>query len=355
MSHAPATLALLLLSALPTLRAENFLLDEFAPLPEDNAPAALALRHAAMADALRRESLADAGRIPRPLLTAGLPAGEIQDFLAASSVFPGPFDEGSAVFAYYNPWWDALLFVRTADGRGRVPPRVEQAAWLSGETLRRETPSSGDARVRTVLPGPDTPLSTSLWRAHSASLASFRSLCPEGQGSPASLPTFVTAADPASERALLQSRAGLRLRLASLLAGDPTNAAVSARCCALLRSADEHELRRFFDSRPHRFFCRTLARLPDAVRSGFTPYGFVPARDGTLFLFANTALPRLYATVSFPRDRLSGPAAGAVQMEWYDLARADELLAALDGQPPASDAPPGEGGPATPAAVEDSP
>ena len=330
---------------------------------------------------------------------------QIADFFAGAQVLPGPYDAAGAVFAYYNPWWDALLFIRTSGGklpegaggppspaagkpgeptspaaaasrgganflleeaedekavpavqpgakavpeppRGKrgVPPKVDSFAWVSGETFRGEIPSDGRDRLKTVLPAQGEPMSKALWRAEAATLARFRGRFPEGGGHAVQFDTGVAGASFADEFPVIQSRAALRLKLASELLGDKTNAAVCARCCALIRSAGERELMRNFDSRQHRFFCRTLAKIPAKVREGFIPYGFVPGAEGSLFVFVNKDMPRYYATVSFPKGRLSGPFAGAVEMEWYDLGEAAGLLEAASpsgGRPsPAA----GEGG-----------
>lgn len=317
---------------------------------------------------------------------------QIADFFAGAQVLPGPYDAAGAVFAYYNPWWDTLLFIRTSGGklpegageppspaaaasrgganflleeaedekavpavqpgakavpeppRGKrgVPPKVDSFAWVSGETFRGEIPSDGRDRLKTVLPAQGEPMSKALWRAEAATLARFRGRFPEGGGHAVQFDTGVADASFADEFPVIQSRAALRLKLASELLGDKTNAAVCARCCALLRSAGERELMRNFDSRQHRFFCRTLAKIPAKVREGFIPYGFVPGAEGSLFVFVNKDMPRYYATVSFPKGRLSGPFAGAVEMEWYDLGEAAGLLEAISpsggSSSPATDA-----------------
>ncbi len=321
------------------------------PSPTDLDPAtSRAMRHAVQADRIRRAAAADPLSVPgtgllspaaadawramvvRPSADGPAPATpaftteQLQDFFAGAMVLPGPFDGRGAVFAYWNPWWDALLFVRTANGNlsSADVPAVQSFVWTSGETFRGESESG----MSTVAPSA-TPLSVALWRAQSATRACFRERIGEGAGRAVRLHRSVTDADPAAEWQRIQTRAGLRLRLASLLVGNPTNAAVAARCCALLRSGGKRELARHFDVREDRFFCRTLAALPAAVRAGFVPYGCIPAPEGTLYLFVNEEMPRLYATVSFPKGRLDGPFAGAVQMEWYDLGEADALLAAL--------------------------
>lgn len=256
---------------------------------------------------------------------------QIADFFGGATVLPGPYNANGAVFAYWNPFWDALLFVRTKRSSVDEPAKIDKFVWSSGETFRGETLADGAERVRTVVPVDERAFSSGLWKIQAETVARFRERYSEGGKGTVVFDDGIKKTKLADEWTAIQSRAALRLKTASMLLRDPTNAAVAARCCALLRSAGESELVRNFDSRPHRFFCRTLAKLPSPIRAGFEPYGFVPGPEGSLFLFVNADVPRLYATVSFPKDRLSGPFAGAVQMEWYDLDRADELLAALGG------------------------
>lgn len=361
-----------------------------------------AMMHAVQAGEIRRNAMEDAGGFaakgsfsaaaadawrvlvadadPDKMKPLQFAPPQIEDFFAGAQVLPGPYDAVGAVFAYYNPWWDALLFMKTSGGKlpegaggppspvvtpsrgganflleeaeedkaatdghsdakavselpkGKrgVPPKVDSFAWISGETFRGETASPGRARVATVVPLPDESLSKALWRVESATLARFRERFPEDGGHAVQFDKGVADASFADEFTIIQLRAALRLKLSAELLGDKTNAAVCARCCALLRSADERELKRNFDSYQHWFFCRTLAKIPEKVREGFVPYGFVPGTDGSLFVFVNKDMPRYYATVSFPKDRLSGPFAGAVEMEWYDLGEAADLLAAVE-------------------------
>lgn len=327
----------------------------------------------ATADAWRK-ALAEEPDTIKPLQFAPV---QIEDFFAGAHVLPGPYDASGAIFAYYNPWWDTLLFMKTVGGKlpedaGRAPspvavssqnkgganflleeaeegtvaatpvstvpalptgrrgtpPKVDSFVWVSGETFRGENVADGRERIATIVPLPDEPMSKALWRVESETVARFRERFPEGGGHAVQFDKGVAEASFADEFAVIQSRAALRMKLSSELLGNKTNAAVCVRCCALIRSADERELMRNFDSYQHRFFCRTLAKVPAKVREGFVPYGFVPSVDGSLFVFVNRDMPRYYATVSFPKGRLSGPFAGAVEMEWYDLGEADALLEA---------------------------
>lgn len=291
-------------------------------------------RFALFAEEIRSQlRVPDGGPVSAPaaamrdrLVSAGFLPEQAADFFSAAMVLPGPHDERAAIFAYWNPFWDALLFVRAN------PPRVEALAFTSGERFRGEEPAEGAEAVKTVLPGDSSTLSENLWRIHVATVDEMRRRFPEGAGAPVEFDGALELALAPEEESIVQSRAALRLKLAAMLAGSKTNAVVAAKCLSLLRSAPEMELRRFFDDRALRSFCKSLARLPAPIREGFELHGYVPAREGTLFVFASEAAPRIYATVSFPAGRLDGPFAGAVQMEWYDLATAPELLSALSSR-----------------------
>jgi hypothetical protein len=150
---------------------------------------------------------------------------------------------------------------------------------------------------------------------------------PASAGASVRFSSTVAEADATSVAASLQSRAAARAAELQALAGDPVLFRAAAMSATLLRTGNESELLRFFDSPPHAFFCRSLASLPSDVRASFAPCGARTGPDGALILFTAGAAPRFFATVSFPAGRLSGESRESVQMEWYDLGRAEELLA----------------------------
>ena len=267
-----------------------------------------------------------------------LPSVLVEDFFAGAVVMLGPCDGHGAVFAYSNPFWDALLFVRTGEGELPTPgsgedggresgaayplrrvPKVQEAVWIDGATLRGgPAPDASDAEPCSVL----------LWRVAAANRARFEAVCPGRSDDPVRLPRVVRDCDRAAVAAAMRERAGRRAGQLALMAKDPVLLRATALCGGLLRDGTEAQLVRFFDDPDHAFFAETLAALPRKLRASFVPAGARKAADGAQLLFVARDAPRVFATVSFPAGRLSGTSRDPVQMEWYDFERTEDYLSA---------------------------
>ena len=284
---------------------------------------------------------------------------QISDFFAGAEVLLGPISGEGAVFAYFNPWWDALLVAQTeiASGGGIPAPgrsadigplAVKRFEWISGETFRGDPPADPPS-VRTVVPGAD-PLSVEIWRVQRATLARFDAVYGEDPGAEVSFglrgilkKAGLKELDRPAELARIQVRAGTRLKLLSLQMKNEEAVGVAIRVGDLLRSASVVMFKRHFTDPDHEFFCETFARLNlRAFRSGFVPYGYVPIADGALYVFVNVRLPRLYATVSMPAGLVDGETDRPAIFEWYDLDQAAELLAAWEEEKAKADDAPAE-------------
>ncbi len=297
----------------------------------------------------------------------GIPPRLVEDFLCGASCLLGPCDAHGAVFAFWNPYWDALLFLRTEGGelpeprpnesdagtagkssqdaesasnlllgrsveamaeksvaaRGK-PPKVAQFFWIDGDTFRgAHSPTNmGES------------YSVGLWRRETATVARFREMhSPSAADAPVLFSDAVANADQARVRPAIRIRAARRLAEIGACLGSPVNAVAARRCAKLLQSAEKKRLFMAFDSPDHYFFCRQLDEMPIEARRGFVPYGAIESPEGALFLCVNRDMPRFYATVSIPREALTGNRVEKrpVQMEWYDLATAGQLLAAVEG------------------------
>lgn len=260
------------------------------------------------------------------------------DFFMGAGMHIGPSDADSCVCAMYNPWWDAILLLELSGepkpGQGfEKQAKVVKLKFVGGEVFRGEA-VGGRPSVLTVVPDKN-PLSLEIWRVEARTLARFRELCP--QAGRIRFPRgFGTGAGELGWESV-QARAALRLKLLGEFAklddygrkqGSSKLVLVAAKMQEALRNSDARMLRRHFPDQAHAFFCDTFAGLPGNIRKGFGLYGYIPSREGTLFIFLSPSMPRVYATVSFPRNRENDPKAGSVIFEWYDLAKAPELLKA---------------------------
>lgn len=339
---------LLLLVPLPALAAEV-----------DRARAESFSLHLAQLETIRKDCITTASAITchcnafgvarwNDGIAASFDDRQIGDFFAGAQTWIGAYDDEAAVGAWFNPWWDALLFFRTE--KGSLPhsetetasvrnPEIAQIFFLSGETFRGEAGEEKGAppSVSTTLPGAGEPLAVAVWRAQAATLRRFNKAFPPDKDD---MPLkkrldglkALAKADPDRETLRLQARSAVRLRMLSLLGRNREAFLVAGECVRTLRTGSAVALRHRFTSAVHNAFCRSLAKLPTPLRAGFDLSGYVPTEEGALFVFVNKDMPRVFATVTFPEGRLSGGRSGDTSMEWYDLGRAADLLAAWESE-----------------------
>ena len=262
----------------------------------------------------------------------------LQDFFMGANIQLGPSRADGCVCAMYNPWWDAVLLMELEGeprpGQGfESQARVRRLKLVGGEVFRGEAAEDRPS-VLTVVPGKD-PLSVEIWRTEARTLARFRELCPQ-DGRVRFPRVFGSDAKELGWEAV-QARSALRVKLLGEFAkldgygrkpGTSKLVLAAARMREALRHSGPQMLRRLFADPAHAFFCDTFAELPDTVRQGFGLYGYVPSKEGTLFIFLNPSMPRVYATVSFPKNRENDRNGPPVILEWYDLAQSNELLEA---------------------------
>ena len=313
---------------------------------------ALFAMHADWADAFRRAGIAGGSALEPFFATSAmiewkgktreeLDDTQLADFFTGAQTLIGAFDDEGSVLAFWNPFWDTLLFVRAADGKlslpgGRFPesetPKANRFAWVSGESFRGEPPDSGLPRTATTVPGADEPLAVSLWRAQKGTVARFDALYPPETSERLRFRTGVDNPGSEAEWTRIRARSALRLRMAPMLAANRVDFAVASRCAGLLRTGSLLQLRDHFRDIAHDFFCSTLSELPPALRTEFELYGYVPTPSATLYFFVEKGVPRLFATVTVPAGRLKSASGREVVMEWYDLDKAGELLAAWESE-----------------------
>lgn len=256
-------------------------------------------------------------------IAAEFSTAQLRDFFAGANILAGPVSRQNGktawagVMGLYNPWWDAILLMRLGDDL-----RIDRMALLGGEAFRLET---GAASASTVIPNGE-PLSLALIRIQSQTATRFRELYPDGADAwavripPRGVPRDLAAA---------KERAVLRQRLMGEFLGNAGIAAVAAKMRDALRDADAAGLKRLFADSARAAFCDSFSQFPSGIREDFGLYGYLPAENGTLFVFLNPTVPNVYATVFFPKNRENEPKAGEVVFEWFDLAQADAVVEKL--------------------------
>ena len=255
---------------------------------------------------------------------------QITDFFSGAVAMTGSQTAKRGIWGLYNPFWDAILFLdlRVDSGAGvdDRPISVQAFTFMSGEALRGEPMEASEAAVlkSTVLPVAE-PLAVEIWRAVSSSRKAFEALLPmEGRCGFENVLNLVERTDRTRDILRMQIRSALRLKEASLLLNDVGMRQEMKRFRRLLVAGTAKELDEVFDDRDSDVLRDTFKEMPYAFRQKFGIYGFLKVPQGTQFLFVNSAMPRLIATVTVMPDGSGEHAA----LEWYDLAQSDELLAA---------------------------
>lgn len=267
-------------------------------------------------------------------VVANTTAMQLTDFFTGGIMLCGGSGSGrvGAVAGIYNPWWDAMLLVKmnvVESGTWTGPSaQIKEFHFLSGETFRGEVPTDTPASIRTVVPEGD-PLAVELWRVASGTRKRFEKLFPlDGKPSWGRAAALIASLDDTKEMERIQTRAGVRLKLMLEFVKNTRDVGIAAQIVELIRHGSHYRLCDHFREPASRPLLKTLSEMPEMFRKDFIPYGRVATAEATLYLFVNPKVPRLFATVTLPRDRKKTPPS----LEWYDLLQSDELLAAWNNR-----------------------
>ena len=273
---------------------------------------------------------------------------QVTDFFTGGIMLAGGSDRKGAVAGVYNPWWDAILLVQVScretksgeedniyrmvtalDGMPGAPrAQVTEFYLLSGETFRGETDAGALPSVRTVVPEKD-PLAVELWRVTAGTRKRFEELFPlEGENTWGEFAQIAAAVDKHREMERIQTRSAVRLRLTMEFLKNVREVGIAAQVAELIRHGSHYRLCDHFPEPASRPLLKTLADMPKVFRKDFTPYGHVATEEATLYVFVNVKVPRLFVTVTLPRDRKKTPPS----LEWYDLLQSEQLLAAWNSR-----------------------
>lgn len=296
----------------------------------------------------------------------GIPSALVSDFFVGSSTIIGAYNSRGVVFAYWNPFWDVLLFVEAS--RGELPepllgkndnPRRSVSSHLFGNSdvielspvgargkmakIRDFFWIDGDSfRDEKFMVLPNEPYSVALWKRHVATLEKFKKIYSSTESTISSdyrvcIDKTLKNKDISSIRLGILSKIANRLYWLDCFQGNGSYLDCLTFCSKLLNNGNKAALKYFFDSPYHVSFCKQLFDLPIGVREGFVPFGMREKNGDILFLFVNRNVTTFYATVTFPKDRIptqtdfnnqesSTNSVKYIQMEWYDLATSNQLL-----------------------------
>lgn len=262
-------------------------------------------------------------------------AQQQSDFFLGAIMLAGSQNEKGGIVGLYNPWWDGILLMQF-DGNGKGGEndakhssiQVSKYYLLSGETFRGEQPSK-EIATKTVVPQTD-PMSVELWRVCAGTRKAFLDKFPLA-ASPSwdACRAMLMGVNQRLEMERLQTRSALRMQHYLGHLKNKKSVWIGAYLQNLLREGSDLKLRQHFQEEHTQVLLNSFRELPKEFRKDFFRYGCLPTKDGTLYVYINKKMPRLYATVTMLK---TPPTAKTTSLEWYDLIQCDELLNAWNNR-----------------------
>ncbi len=242
---------------------------------------------------------------------------ELSDFFNTSLILVGAQQPERGITAFYSPWQDAILLVRT-EGSGDAR-RGAEFAFLTGETFRGEAFRDS---LEVVTPK-NAPLSVNLWRVYSGTVARFNALFPE-TGSP-DLAGVRKNTDQRTEFQNIRLRSIARTLLAKKLMTDAYRQGL-ANCLIALRALQRGEpkvLGKVFGGQDSVGIAALVNKFPPEIRKNIEPVYSLVSEHSSLFGFINPGAPRFVFLVSVDKN-------GRFTLEWFDLDESAELYKAWE-------------------------
>ncbi len=235
---------------------------------------------------------------------------QLNDFFTGSMVLG---DSNLNYSALYNPFWDTILLLNST-GLPEVP-KVENFAFVSGCKFRSEPYAANPADVEGTVPKAN-PYAVDLWNVTSRTTKHYKTVyAPKAQTEL----TRLMLNDP-KDTECIQIRSAVRLKLLLKFLQNKPMKREAQRISLFLTGGHEEKMMHYFKDGGAGFVPQ-FAQLNPKLRENFIPYCYFPGKEATLFVFFNSAMPRIIVTVTYPRKGISRI------MEWYDLMASDELMA----------------------------
>ena len=231
---------------------------------------------------------------------------ELSDFFNTSLILAGAQKKDSGITAFYSPWQDAILIVRT-EGSGTAR-RGAEFLFLTGETFRGEKFSDS---LELVAPE-KAPLSVNLWRVYTATVARFNELFPV-TGNP-DLSALKQGVRQEEEFQNIRLRSSARTILAKKLMTDNHRPALANCLIALraLQTGNEKTLKKVFGAEDAVGLQAALLKVPEAIRKNIEPVYSLVTENGSQFGFLNPGAPRFIFLVSVDKEN-------KFALEWFDI------------------------------------
>lgn len=242
---------------------------------------------------------------------------ELSDFFNTSLILVGAQQPQSGITAFYSPWQDAILLVRT-EGCGDAR-RGAEFLFLTGETFRGEAFTDS---LEVVTPQ-KAPLSVNLWRVYSKTVEKFNTLFPEG-GTP-ELSGFRKTLNQRAEFENIRLRSAARTLLAKKLMTEPYRQGL-ANCLIALRALQRGEpkvLNKVFGAQDTVGIVPLVEKIPPEIRKNIEPVYSLVSADSSLFGYINPGAPRFVFLASVDKE-------GKFTLEWFDLEESARLYKAWE-------------------------
>ena len=270
----------------------------------------------------------DAANKWRSLKDANFSNEQTRDFFVGAVQLRGPVSNKGSIAGFYNPWWDAILVTENygepveMEGQPVTIRKVTDFVFLSGEQFRGE-PSPEVPSAEAVL-SKDHLLPMTVAVLSSKTRKKFD----EMYGTLSGVPLLAEHPESSSETNIrqIQTRSALRLKMASDFIHCAKAHKEAWEIAKVLRDSKRGTFNLLFSSDYAKVMSSFFVKLPKTARTGFEPYCYYPASDGSnvrLYVFVNVNHPRLFALTYL------GTGWGNTVFEWFDLARADEIVKAF--------------------------
>ena len=193
---------------------------------------------------------------------------------------------------------------------------MEKFALVSGCKFRGEPYADNPADVEGTVPKA-TPYAVDLWKVCARTQKHYSTVYASKAAKELARLTVADAKD--TER--IQIRSAIRLKLWLMFMKNKPMQREAHRISRYLTAGNEEKMVKYFKDGGADFI-PNLVRLDPQFRKNVVPYCFFSGKEATLFVFFNSAMPRVFFKVTLPRKQETTRI-----LEWYDLMASEELLA----------------------------
>lgn len=262
----------------------------------------------------------------KALTESNFSSEQIRDFFVGAVQLRGPVTKKAAVGGFYNPWWDTIFITESYSENVNVSNKevrvrkIGDFRFLSGESFRGEKHSEIPS-VESVLANEQL-LPMTVAKLTAKTRKRFNDIYGSG------IPLLADHIDSESVDNIkeIQVRSAMRLKMVQNLLVDASRYKESWQIAKVLRKSKKGTFDLLFSSDYAKMMSEKFTSLPMVLRSDFEPYAYYSSKDNSkirMYVFVNVKYPRLFALAYL------GLGYRKTVFEWFDVARADEILKAF--------------------------